>query len=237
MTPAADQAALDARVASAVAEARQRIEAAADGRRVALVAVTKGFGPAEVLAAVRAGVDACGENYAQELLAKQEALATAGEPTPSWHFVGRLQRNKVRQLAPHVALWQSVDRVELGAEIARRSPGAAVLVQCNISAEPTKGGCAPAEVPAVVGGLVDLGLEVRGLMGVAADGPADETRRSFDLLVGLADSLELPERSIGMSGDFEAAVAAGATMVRLGTVVFGRRVQRSRPQPPGATAG
>lgn len=237
MTPAADQAALDARVATAVAEARERIEAVAGGRRVALVAVTKGFGAPEVLAAGRAGADACGENYAQELLAKVEALGAAGAPVPPWHFVGRLQRNKVRQLAPHVALWQSVDRVELGAEIARRSPGAAVLVQCNISAEASKGGCAPDEVPAVVGELVDLGLDVRGLMGVAADGSLDDARRSFDLLVGLADSLGLPERSIGMSGDFEAAVAAGATMVRLGTVVFGRRVQRSRPQPPGATAG
>lgn len=237
MIPAADQAALDARVAAAVAAARQRIDAVAEGRRVALVAVTKGFGPAEALAAVRAGVDACGENYAQELLAKQEALVAAGEPTPPWHFVGRLQRNKVRQLAPHVALWQSVDRVELGAEIARRCRGAAVLVQCNISAEPTKGGCPPGEVPAMVEALADLGLEVRGLMGVAADGPADEARRSFDLLVGLADTLGLPERSIGMSGDFEAAVAAGATMVRLGTVVFGRREQRRRQQPPGATAG
>ena len=237
MTPAADQAALDVRVAAAVAEARERIDAVAAGRPVTLVAVTKGFGPAEVLAAVRAGADACGENYAQELLAKDEALAAAGELRPSWHFVGRLQRNKVRQLAPHVALWQSVDRVELGAEIARRSPGASVLVQCNISAEATKGGCAPGEVPAVVDALVDLDLEVRGLMGVAADGSTDEARRSFDLLVGLADRLGLPERSIGMSGDFESAVAAGATMVRLGTVVFGRRAQRSRPEPPGATAG
>ncbi len=237
MIPAADQSALDARVATAVSEVRERIEAAAGDRRVALVAVTKGFGPAEVLAAVRAGVDACGENYAQELLAKEAALAAAGEPGPSWHFVGRLQRNKVRQLAAHVALWQSVDRVELGAEIARRCPGAAVLVQCNISAESTKGGCAPDEVPAVVESLADLGLEVRGLMGVAAEGASGDTRRSFDLLVGLADALGLPERSIGMSGDFEAAVAAGATMVRLGTVVFGRRVQRSWPQPPGATAG
>ena len=237
MIPAADQAALDARVAAAVAEARQRIDAVAGGRSVRLVAVTKGFGPAEVLAACRAGVDACGENYAQELLAKTSALAEAGEPLPSWHFVGRLQRNKVRQLAPHVALWESIDRVELGAEVARRSPGAPVLVQCNISGESAKGGCAPAEVPEVVSALSDLGLEVRGLMGVAAAGPRGEARRAFDLLVGLADRLGLVERSIGMSGDFEEAVAAGATMVRLGTVVFGRREQRARPEPPGATAG
>lgn len=221
--PAADQAARDAAVAAAVAEVRQRIDAAAQGRAVSLVAVTKGFGVSEVLAAQRAGVDACGENYAQELVAKATALADLGSPPPPWHFVGRLQRNKVRQVAPHVVLWQSVDRVELGAEIARRQPGAAVLVQCNISAEPAKGGCAPSEVPAVVDQLVALGLEVRGLMGVPAAGSPHDARRSFDLLVGLADRLGLAERSIGMSGDFEEAVAAGSTMVRLGTVLFGRR--------------
>ena len=233
--PAADQAAIDARVASAVREVRQRIDAVAGGRRVALVAVTKGFGPAEVVAAGRAGVDGCGENYAQELVAKAGALADAGVPAPSWHFVGRLQRNKVRQLAPLVSVWESIDRLELGAEVARRQAGARVFVQCNISGEDAKGGCAPAEVPALVDGLIGLGLDVQGLMGVAAAGPPDEVRRSFDLLVDLADRLGLAERCIGMSGDFEVAVAAGATMVRLGTVVFGRRPPRDRPTDLGAT--
>lgn len=199
--------------------------------------VTKGFGPAAALAAMRAGADGCGENYAQELLGKVGAFAAAGLPQPPWHVVGRLQRNKVRQLAPHVTLWQSIDRVELGAEVARRSPGAAVLVQCNISGEEAKGGCAPAEVPAVVGALGDLGLEVRGLMGVAAAGDPAAARRSFDLLVGLADRLGLPERSIGMSDDVDEAVAAGATMVRLGTVVLGRRPPRTPPGAPDAVAG
>lgn len=220
----ADSAGLDAGVAVAVAEARRRINAVAGGRRVALLAVTKGFGPAEVSAAVRAGVDGCAENYAQELAAKAEALATNDQPAPqAWHFIGRLQRNKVRQVADHVAVWQSVDRLPLGTEIARRSPGATVFVQINLSGEPDKGGCTFDEVPHLVELLRALGLVVDGLMGVAAFGPAQQSRSGFRRLVSLADDLDLAERSIGMSSDFEEAVEDGATMVRLGTVLFGSR--------------
>lgn len=220
---------LDARVADAVAEARERIAAVADGRPVALVAVTKGFGPAEVAAAVRAGADACGENYAQELVGKAEALASAGDPgrvVPTWHFIGQLQTNKVRMLAPHVSLWQSVDRPSLATEIARRAPGADVLVQCDLSGEPQKGGCPLEEVPGLVEHARSLGLDVRGLMGVPAAGPSEVVGEAFSRLVRLADALELPERSIGMSGDFEEAVRRGATMVRLGSVLFGSRPPR-----------
>jgi pyridoxal phosphate enzyme (YggS family) len=198
---------------------------------VSLVAVTKGFGPDEVVAALRAGVDGCAENYAQELVGKAAMVAAvvaadAGLPDPVWHFVGRLQRNKVRHVAPLVSVWQSVDRVELGAEIARRSPGATVMVQCNISGEDTKGGVALADAGAVVGALGDLGLNVVGLMGVAAAGDPAAAGDQFAELVAVADVLGLPERSIGMSGDFEQAVAAGATSVRLGTVLFGQRPPR-----------
>jgi pyridoxal phosphate enzyme (YggS family) len=215
---------LDAGVAAAVADARRRIDAVAGGRRVALLAVTKGFGPAEVSAAVRAGVDGCAENYAQELVVKAEALASGGQPAPhAWHFIGRLQRNKVRQVAEHVAVWQSVDRLALGAEIARQRPGATVFVQINLSGETNKGGCSFDEVPPLVESLRGLGLVVDGLMGVAAFGPAQQSRSGFDRLVSLADDLGLAERSIGMSSDFEQAVEAGATMVRLGTVLFGSR--------------
>ena len=96
-----------------------------------------------------------------------------------WHFIGRLQRNKVRSLAPHVALWQSVDRPELGAEIARRAPGAAVLVQVNVSGEPTKGGCAPDDVPGLVRDLTADGLEVAGPDGGRATGPPEAARPGF----------------------------------------------------------
>lgn len=235
MTSGVDPGFADA-VAARVLEARQRIDAASGGRPVALVAVTKGFAADAVAAALAAGVDAVAENYAQELVAKQAALAELaidGLPPDGrwWHFIGRLQRNKVRQLAPLVALYQSIDRAAVAAEVAKRAPGASVLIQVDISGEATKAGCAPAEVPALVEDCADRGLEVRGLMGVGATGTAEEARRGFAALVALADDLSLPERSIGMSNDFEVAVEEGSTMVRLGTVLFGAR------QYPGGSAG
>jgi PLP dependent protein len=221
----------DAGVAAAVASVRDRIEAVAGGRTVHLVAVTKGFGAEAPAAAVRAGVLTCGENYAQELVAKANAIdglvaAGALAVAPAWHMLGRVQRNKVRQLAPHVAVWQSVDRLELGEEIARRQPAAVVHAQVNISGEDTKSGCAPADAAVLVDGLRQLGLDVRGLMGIGPAGPAEASRPAFALLVRLAEELGLPERSIGMTGDFEVAVEEGATSVRVGTALFGARPPR-----------
>jgi pyridoxal phosphate enzyme (YggS family) len=211
---------------------RGRLEACGGGE-VDIVAVTKGFDHHAVLAALAVGLVDVGENYAQELVGKTGALAPGalvpgelGPPTPRWHFIGRLQRNKVRLLAPHVWLWQSVDRVEVGTEIARRAPGARVLVQVDVSGEPQKGGVAPAAAPALCASLRDLGLEVRGLMAVGPTGPPESSAEPFRRLVGLADELALPVRSIGMSGDLEVAVAAGSTMVRVGTGLFGRRPPR-----------
>lgn len=196
---------------------RERIAAAGgDPERITLVAVTKGFGPEVAVAAAEAGFADLGENYAQELLAKAPVVT---QPV-RWHAIGRLQRNKVRALAPIVHLWQSVDRLDLGEEIARRAPGAHVLVQVNVSGEPQKGGCAPAGTPDLVHRLGDLGLDVQGLMTVAQAGAA---RPGFALLRRLADDLDLPVRSMGMSGDLEDAVAEGTTMVRIGTSLFGAR--------------
>jgi pyridoxal phosphate enzyme (YggS family) len=201
---------------------RDRIEAAGGVPDVAILAVTKGFGADAVIAAVAAGLVAVGENYAQELLEKTEALAGV-DPSPQWHFIGRLQRNKVRVIAPMVTLWQSVDRVELATEIARRAPGARVLVQLNISGEPGKGGCPLDEASALVEHALGLGLDVRGLMGVGPAGPPEGARPGFRALVTLADHLELGVRSIGMSGDLEVAVQEGSTMVRIGRDLFGER--------------
>jgi PLP dependent protein len=218
----------DALVAAAVADARRRINAVAGGRRVSLLAVTKGFGADVVSAAVRAGVDGCAENYAQELVAKAEVLEAAGLPAPQgWHFIGQLQRNKVRQLAGLVSVWQSVDRASLGAEIAKRIDGATVFAQVNLSGDPSRGGCSFGELPALVAKLRSMGLDVDGLMGVGSFGPPEQSRPGFVRLVAMADDLGLRQRSIGMSGDFEMAVESGSTMVRLGTVLFG-----SRGQPP-----
>lgn len=219
---------LDAQLAAPAVGARwaaiQDRLAAVGGSDVAVVAVTKGFDRRAVESARAVGLDDVGENYAQELLAKAEALRD--ETGLRWHAIGRLQRNKVRALAPHVFLWQTVDRLELGAEIARWAAGAKVLVQLNVSGEAAKGGCPPDEAPLLVRELGDLGLDVQGLMGVGPNGPPDAAREPFRRLVGLADDLDLPIRSIGMSADLEVAVSVGATMVRIGSGLFGPRPAR-----------
>jgi len=210
-------------VAERLAAVRERIAAAGGGDDVTVVAVTKGFGPDAVAAAVDAGVTDVGESYAQELLAKAAAVASP----PRWHFVGRLQANKVRALAGTVEVWQSVDRPRLADDLARRAPGARVLVQVGGTGEPTKGGCPPGDVPALVERLREAGLDVAGLMAVGPLGPPEAARPGFRALTALADRLGLPERSMGMSGDLEVAVQEGATMVRVGTALFG-------PRPPRA---
>jgi pyridoxal phosphate enzyme (YggS family) len=214
-------------LAARVAEVRERIRAAApDPDRVTLVAVTKGFGAAVVRHALAAGLADIGESYVQELVAKADELAAEPGPAgagPRWHAIGRLQRNKVRKAAPHVALWHSVDRLALGAEIARFAPGAAVLVQVNVAGEATKGGCEPAEVPALVDGLADRGLDVRGIMAMAPAGPPEGARPVFNAARELRDRLGLPEASMGMTDDYEVALSEGATIVRVGRGLFGPR--------------
>jgi pyridoxal phosphate enzyme (YggS family) len=218
MTPPVDGAA----VARNVEAVRDRIARAGGDGRVRLVAVTKGFGPEAVRAALAAGVDDIGENYAQELEDKAAHLASSGV-SPRWHFIGRVQRNKVRRLAPIVSLWQTVDRIELGTEIAARAPGAAVLVQVNASGEPQKAGCPPEGAAALVEDLRALGLAVRGLMTIGAAADVTATRAAFRRVSVLADALGLPELSMGMSDDLELAVECGATMVRVGRGLFGDR--------------
>jgi uncharacterized pyridoxal phosphate-containing UPF0001 family protein len=170
-----------ASVAAGMAAVRERITAAGgDPDRITVVAVTKGFGREAPLAALEAGILHLGENYAQELVAK--AAVIGADPAPVWHFIGGLQRNKVRLLAPHVSLWETIDRAALGAEVAKRAPSAAVLAQVNISGETAKGGCPPAETGDLVAALRDQGLEVRGLMGVAAAGDLDRARAQFGRL-------------------------------------------------------
>lgn len=203
-------------VRTRVAEVRERV-----GPDVTIVAVTKGFGGEAVLTAASAGIADVGENYAQELVAK---VATAPQPPGvRWHFLGHLQTNKVKPLAPLVHLWQSVDRVEAGRAIVRHAPGARVLVQVNVSGLPRRNGCGWDEAAGLVEDLSALGLDVRGLMAVASE---DQPRRDFRRLARLARGLGLRELSMGMSGDFEVAVDEGATMVRLGTVLFGPRPGR-----------
>lgn len=202
---------------------RERIAAAArragrDPEGISLVVVTKEVGVDAIRSAIAAGATELGENRAQDLAAKAEALAGAGA---TWHFIGRLQRNKVRSIAEHVALWHSVDRIELGDELARRSPAARVLVQVNVAREPQKGGCEPEALAGLVDLLAERGLRVEGLMTVP---PASgDPRPSFAMLRELAGPLGLRTLSMGMTGDFEQAVEEGATIVRVGSAIFGPR--------------
>jgi len=202
---------------------RARIDAVGGDDVVRIVAVTKGFDESAPRAALACGLTMFGENYAQELVAKDEALMPTERDRVEWHFIGRLQRNKVRLLAGTVDVWQSVDRVELLDEIARRAPGAAVMVQVDLSDDPRRGGTSPDRVGGLVAHGRSLGLDVRGLMAVGPVGPPEAARPGFRRVVALADEYRLTERSIGMSGDLEVAVAEGATMVRIGTALFGHR--------------
>lgn len=214
-------------VALRLERVRERIgSVGGDGVRV--VAVTKGFGADAIEAAVACGLTDVGENYAQELAEKVPLL---GCERPRIHFIGRLQTNKVRHLAPLVDVWQTIDRDHAATEVARRAPGARVLVQVNVSGEPQKGGCPPTEAEVLVARCRDLGLEVLGLMTVGRTGTPDDARAGFRLLTSLADGLGLPERSMGMTDDLEVAVSEGATMVRIGTALFG-----ARPRPTAGPA-
>lgn len=210
-------------VAENVAALRLRIEAHA-ARPVRLVAVTKRFGIDAIEAAIAAGLQDIGESYAQELLAKRAELADrAVDAELRWHFIGHLQRNKVRPLGDLVDVWQSVDSFRLGQEIAKRAPGAEVLVQVNLAGNADQGGVTGDEVEALVTDLDGIGLDVSGLMMIGRAGDADATRALFADLRARADALGLPECSMGMSGDLELALEAGATMVRIGTAIFGPR--------------
>ena len=197
---------------------------------VRVVAVTKTHGPQAVLAAVAAGLTDVGENRVQEALQKQEALPNLAV---AWHLVGTLQRNKARHAAGRFALIHSVDRADLALELERRLPAGgrqAVLVQVNCSDEPQKGGVEPDGLLPLLDTLAGLaGIELRGLMTMSAlTGETVEQRRAFRRLRELRDAAEraghrLPELSMGMSGDYPIAVEEGATMIRLGTILFGER--------------
>jgi pyridoxal phosphate enzyme (YggS family) len=217
--------------AERLARLRERIDrASADPGSVRLVAVSKGFGVDAVREALRAGVTEVGENYANELLAKSDEIASehAAAPEVLWHFLGAVQRNKVARLAPLVDCWQSLSRLEEGRAIARRRPGATVLVQIDIAGLAGRGGCEPSRAPELVAALADEDLDVAGLMAVGVPGPPDASKPGFALVSSLADRLELPVRSMGMSDDLETALAEGSTMVRVGRALFGDRPAAGR---------
>ena len=241
-------------VAERLAQVRDRIaKAGASPSSVRVVAVTKGFGSEAVEAAVGAGLLDLGENYAQELLSK----ASTAPSGVRWHFLGGLQRNKLARLVPHVHLWQGLDSVEGALGLARRRPAAAVLVQVRATAagesdrsgegnlagdggpvRARRHGASVSEVPALVESARAAGLDVRGLMAVGrAHAAREEARRTFRDVASLASTLGLSEVSMGMSDDFELAVAEGATIIRLGRALFGERPPAHVPGRGAARLG
>jgi pyridoxal phosphate enzyme (YggS family) len=205
-------------------------EAGGWSHQVRIVAVTKTHGPEAVRAALASGLTDVGENRVQEALQKQELLTDA---TVDWHLIGTLQRNKARQAAGRFVLIHSVDRSDLATELDKRvAPDSRqdILVQVNCSAEPQKGGVLPEQLPGLLDHLRSLErIDVRGLMTMSAlTDDSREQRRAFRLLRELRDQSNtdghrLQELSMGMSGDYPIAVEEGATMLRLGTVLFGER--------------
>lgn len=196
-----------------------------------LVAVTKGFGPEAVAAALAAGLTDVGENRVQEALDKMEKPECQGA---TWHLIGHLQRNKARSVPGRFALVHSVDSLALAEELDRRAAAQGtplrVLVQVNVAGEEQKSGVAPGEARALARRLAALpALKLEGLMTLAPlTDDASVQRRTFRGLRAIRDELKedglwLPTLSMGMSGDFGIAVEEGATVIRLGTALFGAR--------------
>ncbi len=215
---------------------RQRVADAAracgrDPAAVGLIAVSKTFGADAVAAAHACGQRVFGENYVQEAVDKIVALASLGL---EWHFIGPIQSNKTRQIAENFAWVHSVDRAKIAERLSAARPDALaplqVCIQINIGDENTKSGVAPADAPALARAIAALPrLKLRGLMTIppASDDPAQQ-RRYFAELRKLKEQLAtagvaLDTLSMGMSADLEAAIAEGATLVRVGTAIFGQR--------------
>ena len=217
---------------------QQRIAAAArsagrDPRTVELLAVSQTFPADAVRAAHAAGQRAFGENYVQESIAKIETLADL-RANLEWHFIGPLQSNKTRPVAEHFDWVHSVDRLKIAQRLSAQRPAHLpplnVCLQVNVSGEASKSGVAPGEVAEVAHAIAALPRVVlRGLMSIpepesdlaAQRAPHRRLRELFDTL--RADGLALDTLSMGMSADLEAAVLEGATIVRIGTAIFGAR--------------
>ena len=228
---------MSASIREALAEVRVRIAraAAACGREagdVKLVAVSK-TKPAEAIReAYAAGQRAFGENYAQELATKREALGDLADI--EWHFIGHLQTNKAKLVAKSADVVHAVDSTVLARELGKRvlsagRPGPIpVLVEVNLAAEPQKHGAAASDLADVIAAVEGQpGLRLQGLMTMPPFGDLAIARRTFEALASLrllhGGAQVLPELSMGMSADLEIAIASGATIVRVGTAVFGER--------------
>ena len=216
-------------VAENLARVQERIRAACsraarDRDTVQLVAVSKGQPIEAVLLAFAAGQTVFGENYAQELHEKADAL-----PEAEWHFIGALQTNKVKIVVGHSALVHTCDRASLANELSKRAEMKnivqRVLLEVNVGREPQKGGALPEQVGALHAAVREMErLRCDGLMCIPP--PEQDPRPHFRALREMRDRLGLRELSMGMTADFEAAIEEGATIVRIGTAIFGERPRR-----------
>ena len=228
-SPAERLHAVQRRIAEVVAEAGR------DAAAVRLLAVSKTFGDADVRALADAGQRAFGENYVQEALEKQAALR---DLPLEWHFIGPIQSNKTRLIAEHFSWVHSLDRLKIAERLSAQRPAGLpplqVCIEVNVSGEASKGGVAAAELPALAAAVSTLpGLQLRGLMAIPA--PTTEVavqraafrqvREAFDALH--ARGFPLDTLSMGMSADLEAAILEGATIVRVGTALFGERTKHA----------
>jgi len=226
-------------IADHLADVRERIAAAAErsGRKpsdVRLVVVTKEVPIERIRVAVEAGALDLGENRVQDLLPKMDELSWLAA-APRWHFIGTLQKNKVRPIAGKVDLIHSIDSVALGQAVSARAAGGGVtqdaLLEINASGEASKHGLAPDQAEGALEALAgEKGIRIRGLMTIAPQGSLALARSTFETLRDLRDRLgptiagaSLTELSMGMTGDFETAIEEGATIVRIGTAIFGER--------------
>ncbi len=227
-------------ISAQLAQVREGIANAArdagrDPASVSLLAVSKTFGPEAVIEAADAGQREFGENYAQEALDKIAAVKTQRPDLDLiWHFIGPLQSNKTRPVAEQVDWVHSVDRIKIAQRLSDQRPDNLsplnICLQVNVSGEASKGGVAPEELPALAAAVARLPrLRLRGLMAIPE--PEDDPvfqRRPFALLRDLqrelsASGIPIDTLSMGMSGDMAAAIAEGATIVRIGTAIFGKR--------------
>jgi pyridoxal phosphate enzyme (YggS family) len=220
-------------IADGLAHVRERIaraehDAGRPAGSVRLIAVSKKMTADDIRAAIAAGQRAFGENYAQELRDKLALLAAEPAP-PEWHFIGPLQSNKLKYVAGRVALLHSVDSPELLDAIEARGADQACLIQVNVAGEQQKRGVSPQDLPALLDRFISMKwARCAGLMLIP---PLGDAAPHFEALRALRDreaarprpNVALTELSMGMSDDLEVAVAHGATIVRVGTAIFGAR--------------
>ena len=186
---------------------------------VTLIGVTKGFTHEEVNIASKLGIKNFGENYAQELLTKNPLV----DPEISWHYIGQLQSNKIRKISHLVDVWHSVTSLKLAREIHKRNDQAQILLQVSLMGPSNSKGFKVEQLPQLISELRDMNIDISGLMTMGVPGDMVATRVVFKELRKLADTFELPECSMGMSDDFEIALESGASMIRVGSAIFGNR--------------